>query len=51
MPEHLKGKYQYYTQADMTKLRDAGYTKEFMSLDEGVKDYVCEYLSREYLNY
>ena len=51
MPEHLKGKYQYYTQADMTKLRDAGYTKEFMSLEEGVKDYVCEYLSREYLNY
>ena len=51
MPEHLKGKYQYYTQADMTKLRDAGYTKEFMPLEEGVKDYVCEYLSREYLNY
>ena len=51
MPEHLKGKYQYYTQADMTKLREAGYTKEFMPLEEGVKDYVCEYLSREYLNY
>ncbi|MBQ7592856.1 MAG: ADP-glyceromanno-heptose 6-epimerase [Synergistaceae bacterium] len=51
MPETLRGKYQYYTQANMTKLRDAGYTKEFMPLEEGVRDYVCEYLSREYLNY
>jgi ADP-L-glycero-D-manno-heptose 6-epimerase len=31
----------------MKKLRDAGYSKEFYSLEEGVKDYVQNYLSKE----
>jgi len=44
MPEILRGRYQYYTQADMTKLRKAGYTKDFTSLEVAVKDY-CSYLS------
>ncbi len=44
MPEVLRGSYQYYTQADMTKLRKAGYTKAFTSLEDAVKDY-CGYLS------
>ena len=44
MPEVLRGRYQYFTQADMTKLRKAGYTKAFTSLEDAVKDY-CGYLS------
>lgn len=40
MPEHLRSKYQYFTQADMTKLRKAGYTEPFLRLEESVKDYV-----------
>lgn len=46
MPETLKDKYQYYTQADMTKLREAGYDKPFTELEEGAKDYVQNYLSK-----
>ena len=45
MPEHLRDKYQYFTQADMEKLKKAGYNKEFTALEEGVKDYVQNYLS------
>ena len=40
MPDDLKGKYQYFTQATMKKIREAGYTKEFYTLEEGVADYV-----------
>ena len=40
MPENLRDKYQYYTQADMSKLRRAGYNRDLFSLEEGVKDYV-----------
>ncbi|HYD30682.1 MAG TPA: ADP-glyceromanno-heptose 6-epimerase [Azospirillaceae bacterium] len=45
MPESLREKYQYFTQANMTKLRDAGYPKQFTSLEEGVRQYVQNYLS------
>ncbi len=38
-PEHLKGAYQSYTQADINSLRRAGYTHEFTSLEEGLKKY------------
>lgn len=44
MPDDLKGKYQYYTQAEMGKLRAAGYDKPFHTLEEGVRDYVQNYL-------
>jgi ADP-L-glycero-D-manno-heptose 6-epimerase len=40
MPEILRGKYQYFTQADVAKLRGAGYTAPFMSLEDAVLDYV-----------
>ena len=40
MPEALRGKYQYFTQADTAKLRAAGYTKPFQDLQAGVADYV-----------
>ena len=46
MPEDLRGRYQYFTQASMRKLREAGYTKEFCSLEDGVADYV-KYLKKE----
>lgn len=40
MPESLRPRYQYYTQADMSKLKRSGYSKEFTSLENAVKDYV-----------
>ena len=45
MPEDIKEKYQYYTEANITKLRLAGYRQEFYSLEDGVGDYVKEYLA------
>ena len=45
MPEDIRDKYQYYTEAAMLKLKHAGYTEEFTSLEEGVDDYVRNYLS------
>jgi len=44
MPEELRGKYQYFTQADMGKLREAGYDKPFTPLEEGIRQYVQDYL-------
>jgi ADP-L-glycero-D-manno-heptose 6-epimerase len=44
MPDILRGKYQYFTEADAVKLRQAGYKESFMSLEEGVRDYVQSYL-------
>lgn len=43
-PIDIRDKYQYYTQANMQKLLDAGYNEGFRSLEEGVSDYVCHYL-------
>ena len=45
-PIDIRDKYQYFTEAKMGKLRQAGYTDEFYSLEEGVKDYVSNYLSK-----
>ena len=45
MPESIREKYQYHTEADLAKLRRAGYDKPFLSLEEGVSRYVREYLS------
>ena len=47
MPEELKGKYQYFTQADMSKLRAAGYDKAFTELEDGVADYVQAFMATE----
>jgi ADP-L-glycero-D-manno-heptose 6-epimerase len=49
MPDHLKKKYQYYTKAEMGKLRAAGYKKAFMDLEEGTRDYVLMHLNKDYL--
>lgn len=45
MPEDIRDKYQYFTEANMQKLHNAGYTAPFYSLEEGVDDYVRNYLS------
>ena len=47
MPEILKGKYQYFTEADLKKLRKAGCKHEFMTLEQSVADYVQNYLLKE----
>jgi ADP-L-glycero-D-manno-heptose 6-epimerase len=44
MPEDIRDKYQYFTEAKMEKLRAAGYEDDFYSLEEGVGDYVRNYL-------
>jgi ADP-L-glycero-D-manno-heptose 6-epimerase len=44
MPEDIRDKYQYFTEATMNKLQLAGYTDKFYSLEEGVGDYVKNYL-------
>jgi len=46
MPEDIRDKYQYFTEANMQKLKEAGYKEEFYSLEEGVGDYVRNYLSK-----
>lgn len=44
-PEDIRDKYQYFTEADMSKLIESGYNQKFYSLEEGVEDYVKNYLS------
>lgn len=46
IPEDIRDKYQYFTEATMDKLRSAGYTREFYSLENGVDDYVRNYLAK-----
>lgn len=45
-PEKLKGRYQAYTKADLTKLRATGYDKPFKTVAEGVADYMA-WLNRD----
>lgn len=47
MPEQLRGKYQYYTCANLDKLRTVGYTKPMTSLEDGIREYVQKYLNQE----
>ncbi len=46
-PVDLRGRYQYFTEAEIQKLRDIGYTKEFTELEEGIDVYVGKYLVQE----
>lgn len=45
MPESLQDRYQYYTQADVSKLRKAGYRSDFTSLEDGIARYVKDFLT------
>ncbi len=47
MPLDIRDKYQYFTEANMHKLQAAGYSHPFYSLEDGVDDYVRNYLSTE----
>ncbi|KRQ17385.1 ADP-glyceromanno-heptose 6-epimerase [Bradyrhizobium manausense] len=47
MPESIRAKYQYFTQADMTKLRSTGMSFEFTSLEGGIEDYLEKYLLQD----
>ena len=46
MPESLRGQYQYYTKADISKLRTVGYAKEMTRLEDGVGTYVKDFLNQ-----
>ena len=45
-PEHLQAHYQYFTEANMTRLRAAGYSDAFTSLEQGVTITIRDYLSK-----
>lgn len=45
-PVDIRDAYQYFTEADITKVRAAGYTQEFTTLEDGVNEYVNEYLKK-----
>ncbi|MDY6934467.1 MAG: ADP-glyceromanno-heptose 6-epimerase [Spirochaetota bacterium] len=47
MPDSIKNRYQYFTKAQMDKLRDTGYTTQFRTLEEAVLDYVSNYLTKD----
>lgn len=44
-PEDIRDKYQYFTEAKVDKLRSIGYTKDFLRLEQGIHDYVKNYLN------
>jgi ADP-L-glycero-D-manno-heptose 6-epimerase len=47
MPLDIRDKYQYFTEANMGKLKTAGYQQAFYSLEDGIDDYVRNYLSEK----
>ena len=49
-PVDIRDKYQYFTEANMNKLRSVGYDKPFTSLEDGVEDYVKNYLIKQKYN-
>jgi ADP-L-glycero-D-manno-heptose 6-epimerase len=46
MPESILNQYQYFTQADISKLRSAGYGRQITSLEDAISDYVQNYLQQ-----
>lgn len=51
MPDELKKKYQDFTRAELGRLRKVGYVKDFYSLEDGVREYVCRYLALGHKGY
>lgn len=49
IPESIRDKYQYFTQAEMGKLTKAGYNKKMYSLEDGIFDYIDKYLTKDSL--
>ncbi|PKQ66856.1 ADP-glyceromanno-heptose 6-epimerase [Raineya orbicola] len=50
-PADIRDKYQYFTEANMRKLKSIGYLKPFTTLEEGIKDYVQNYLMQDYKHF
>jgi ADP-L-glycero-D-manno-heptose 6-epimerase len=46
MPDSIKNQYQNFTQADMSKLKSSGIKAEFRSLEDSIKDYIENHLSK-----
>jgi ADP-L-glycero-D-manno-heptose 6-epimerase len=46
MPEAIRDRYQYFTEAGLSRLRRAGYEGQFTSLEDGIGDYVRTHLSQ-----
>jgi ADP-L-glycero-D-manno-heptose 6-epimerase len=44
-PIDIRDKYQYFTEANMSKLLETGYNKDFYSLEEGIHDYITNHLN------
>lgn len=49
MPERIRHQYQYFTKANINKLRKCGYNKEFTSLEKGIRSYVHNYLLKKFV--
>ena len=47
MPKEIKNQYQYHTKADLRKLSKTGYDKSFYSLENGIEDYINNYLNKK----
>jgi ADP-L-glycero-D-manno-heptose 6-epimerase len=47
MPEGIRNQYQYYTEAPVEKLRLAGYSEGFCSIEDGIRDYILGHLKQE----
>ncbi|MBA7647240.1 ADP-L-glycero-D-manno-heptose-6-epimerase [subsurface metagenome] len=47
MPDSIRNQYQYFTEADISKLHQAGYKKKTTSLEDAIKDYVQNYLQKD----
>jgi ADP-L-glycero-D-manno-heptose 6-epimerase len=46
MPDSIRNQYQYFTQADITKIKQAGYNKKTTPLEDAIKDYIQNYLQK-----
>ena len=44
-PVDIRDKYQYFTEAEMNKLRSAGYSKKFTPIESGIEEYINNYLA------
>jgi ADP-L-glycero-D-manno-heptose 6-epimerase len=47
MPEDIRGNYQYFTEASMNRVKNAGYSDSFWDFDQAIKDYVTGYLEHQ----
>ena len=45
-PEDIRDTYQYFTEADLSKLREAGYNEEFTPLEDGIENYISSLIAR-----